>query len=284
MSRGANRKGLRSIGLGHAGKREPLAGCRGALVALSAVGLAGCALLPVESGDTRTSSTDGMVEIYVAAGTFLMGSAADDPAAKPDEFPQHVVDLDAFWIDKTEVTNSQYALCVEQGACDPPLHSRRFGLSELAEHPVLGVTWYEAQAYCAWAGRRLPTEAEWEKAARGDDGRIYPWGNDPPTAARAAYDLKDGTRPVGSFPDGASPYGALDMAGNAWEWVADTYHPDYYAVSPDRNPPGPPESVNNRGVRGGAWNTAPFTMRAANRFWSFPRRDYFDGFRCASTP
>lgn len=248
-------------------------------------GLAACvSIWNPESGDRRTIQVDHMEQVYVGAGPFLMGSTNDDPHAKPDEFPQHHVELDSFWIDMTEVTNAQYAVCVEQEACVAPLHSRHFGRPELADHPVIGVTWYEAQDYCEWAGRRLPTEAEWEKAARGVDGRIFPWGNDPPTPERAAFDLKDGTRPVGSYPEGASPYGALDMAGNAWEWVADTYDPDYYSVSPEVNPTGPPVSVNNRGVRGGAWNTAPFTVRAANRFWSFPRRDYFDGFRCASSP
>lgn len=223
-----------------------------------------------------------MEQVFVGEGEFLMGSTAADPDAEADEFPQHAIHLEGFWIDRTEVSNRQYALCVDAKVCDPPLHSRHFGRPDVDDHPVIGVSWFEAAEYCAWAERRLPSEAEWEKAARGTDGRIFPWGDEAPTPARAAYDLGDGTTPVGTHPEGASPYGALDMAGNAWEWTADTYDPEYYAVSPREDPPGPRESVNWRVIRGGSSNTAPRALRAANRFWAFPKRGYFDGFRCAS--
>jgi len=252
-------------------------------VSVVCLSLAGCSPAGPESGDLRTQAIDGMEQVYVGAGPFVMGSDPNDPSSEPDEWPAHRVVLGGFWIDRTEVTNAQYGLCVAAGACRPPLHSRRFGRPELEDHPVLGVTWYEAGDYCRWAGRRLPTEAEWEKAARGTDGRAYPWGDGPPSAEVANFDQLFGeTTPVGSFPAGASPYGAFDLAGNAWEWVADTYDDAYYQVSPARDPQGPPESVNWRVVRGGSWNTAAGALRSANRFWSFPRRDYFDGFRCAS--
>jgi formylglycine-generating enzyme required for sulfatase activity len=248
------------------------------------VGLSGCGGQgEVHSGDRRISAIDGMEQVFVESGLFTMGSSVDDPQANADELPQHEVTLDSFWIDRTEVTNAQYAACIAAGACSAPVHSTHFGRPELENHPVFGVSWFEAVAYCAWAGRRLPTEAEWEKAARGADERLYPWGNEAPSSDRLNFDLQhEGTFPVGSFPAGASPYGALDMAGNVWEWTADTYDSAYYASSPSDNPPGPPESVNWRVIRGGAWNTAPRAVRAANRFWSFPKRDYFDGFRCAA--
>ena len=210
-----------------------------------------------------------------------MGSNESDPNADGDEKPQHTVYLDAFWIDRTEVTNEMYRRCVQAGACTEPAHSRRYGSVEYRKHPVMGVSWVQAVEYCTWAGRRLPTEAEWEKAARGTDGSLYPWGSDAPDPSRLNFNhLVEDTTQVGNYPAGASPYGALDMAGNVWEWVADGYDEDYYTKSPYENPLGG-TSVNQRVLRGGSWSTQADNVRVSNRFWAFPGRNDTDGFRCA---
>lgn len=235
------------------------------------------------SGSTTTSPVDGATLVFIPAGDFSMGSADSDMDADQDERPPHTIYLDGFWIDRTEVTNHMYRQCVEAGACSQPAHSRRYGSSGYEDHPVLGISWDQAVEYCKWAGRRLPTEAEWEKAARGTDGRIYPWGDEPPDETRLNFDhLVDDTARIASYHSGASPYGVMDMAGNVWEWVADSYDPDYYAESPRVNPQGG-TSVNRRVLRGGSWSTAAHNVRAANRFWGFPGRNDTDGFRCAQT-
>jgi formylglycine-generating enzyme required for sulfatase activity len=201
--------------------------------------------------------------LYIPAGKFTMGAINKDDLFTDDtanEKPIHAVSLDAFWIDKTEITNAMYKKCVDDQSCNPPTstksHSRDsyYGNSEFADYPVIYVSWEAAKAYCLWAGRRLPTEAEWEKAARGDDGRKYPWGNESPGAnfLNKKYQVGD-TAKVGQFPDGASPYGAFDMAGNVWEWVADWYSDKYYASAPESNPLGP-ESGQYHVLRGGSWN------------------------------
>ena len=240
---------------------------------------------------TWVRAKDGMVMVYVPAGDFLMGSPAGE--GHDDEHPQHRVTLDAFWIDRTEVTNAQYEQCVQAGACrasgntyDPDLVG--------ANQPVAVVDWNQAQAYCQWAGARVLTEAEWEKAARGTDGRRYPWGNQEATCEYAWMDDGSGYgcgqgKPwlvVGSKPTGVSPYGALDMAGSAWEWVADWYAADYYSGSPGRNPPGP-VSGQERVMRGGSWGTRLDYVRSAYRDRSDPTTTYNHvGFRCgvSSTP
>lgn len=232
------------------------------------------------SKENQISEKDGMQLAYIPAGEFVMGSAENDPDAADDEKPQHNVYLDAYWIDKTEVTNGMYNQCLEEGACTlPVLPSEAF--YQEPNQPVQGLAWTQAAAYCAWAGRRLPTEAEWEKAARGADGRLFPWGNtllDEPTAN---YDfLFNQFTNVGSFELGASPYGVMDMAGNVWEWTADWYDENYYANSPYENPTGP-ESGTIKSIRGGAWNTVLRAIRVANRHWAFPERDDIVGFRCA---
>lgn len=230
---------------------------------------------------TRTTQVDGATLVYVPAGQFFMGSDKADPEAEQDEKPQHTPFLDAYWIDRTEVTNAMYARCVEAGTCTAPMHSPHYSLPEYADHPVFGVTWFQAGEYCGWAGRRLPTEAEWEKAARGTDGQLYPWGNTPPDDKLLNFGKGvNDTTPVGSYPAGASPYGALDMAGNIWEWVSDGYDSTYYAHAPAANPPGG-TSANQRVVRGGAWGVDARAVRSANRFWAFPGRNDTDGFRCS---
>jgi formylglycine-generating enzyme required for sulfatase activity len=242
-------------------------------------------------GSARVWEKDGMVMVYVSASEFLMGSADSDREAISDEKPQHTVYLDAFWIDKTEVTNAQYKKCVQAGACRPPSRAESstrknyYGNSQYDNYPVIWVSWNDAKTYCEWAGRRLPTEAEWEKAARGIDGRIYPWGNGTPNSNLLNFNMQVGdTTEVGTYPSGASPYDVLDMAGNVWELVADWYNSNYYASSPFRNPVGP-SSGQYRVVRGGSWGDAAKVVRVALRLWPVPTfRDDVVGFRCATAP
>jgi formylglycine-generating enzyme required for sulfatase activity/CHAT domain-containing protein/Flp pilus assembly protein TadD len=213
----------------------------------------------IAAGAELTNAVDGARYVYVPAGVFSMGL----DAGGFDEKPQHEVELDAFWIMQTEVTNEQYEKCVVAEVCSPPFHPE-WGEDDFwavyDRHPVIHVTWEQAATYAEWAGGRLPTEAEWEKAARGSDGRRYPWGNTTPTAQRLNYNDEVGdTQPVGSYPDGASPYGALDMAGNVWEWVADWYAEDYYATSPRDNPTGPVDG-ERRVLRGGAYNSVLYDV------------------------
>jgi formylglycine-generating enzyme required for sulfatase activity len=235
----------------------------------------------------KTRSADGMVMVYVPKGKFIMGSP--DDASFTDEQPQHTVSLNGFWIDRTEVTNAKYALCVQAGNCQPPhntsslTRSHYYGNSQYDDYPVIYVDWDQANTYCSWAGGRLPTEAEWEKAARGTDGRTYPWGDTDPTCSVANFqDCVGDTSAVGSYPAGVSPYGALDMAGNVWEWVADWYSDSYYSSSPSSNPIGP-SSGTDRVLRGGSWYNAVHLARSAYRNWFYPDgwSSFVIGFRCS---
>jgi len=246
-------------------------------------------------GEERVWEKDGSIMVHVPAGEFLMGSKGE-PDAGDNEYPQHTVYVSEFWIDKTEVTNEQYHRCVAAGTCQASSYAgdERFNG---ANQPVVVVSWYDAQAYCEWAGKRLPTEAEWEKAARGTDGRKYPWGNNFDGSkvnfcdVNCGVDWKDSeandgyqyTAPVGSYPEGASPYGALDMAGNVWEWCQDWYDEDYYASSPQHDPQGP-SSGEHRVVRGGSWGHPEAGVRAALRRDGYDPddRDNILGFRCVS--
>ncbi len=223
------------------------------------------------------------------------------------EAPRRTLTLNTFFIDRHEVTQSEYAQCVEAGACAPPAWERcdvldlstgqrrtgpREGL-QAPNLPVVCVDWGQARAFCAWAGGRLPTEAEWEKAARGPEGaRELPWGEawDPAalnwgeTGGLGAYDGHEGIAPVGAYPRGASPYGALDMGGNVWEWVADWYDPDFYKDAPELNPVNLKPS-RHKGLRGGAWSFAGSGARVAFRHLAAPDRvEDGVGFRCVRIP
>ena len=242
----------------------------------------------LDIGSTMTGN-DGMTLLYVPAGEFTMGSET----GKDEEKPIHTIYLDGFWIDQTEVTNRQYALCVTAGQCIPPnetdssLRSIYYGNSEFDDYPVIYVNWNMAKTYCEWAGRRLPTEAEWEKAARGMDERTYPWGEDI-SCNEANYDPKDScfgdTTIAGNFTSGESPYGVYDMAGNVWEWVSDWYSETYYQDSPLSNPLGP-DSGQYRVLRGGSFDSSTSGVRTTNRYRYEPIYTLLSiGFRCASSP
>ena len=221
-----------------------------------------------------------------------------------DEIPAHRVHIDAFWMDQVELTNGMYGLCVKAGSCRPPKlvnsdnRADYFGTVEFLDYPVVHVTWYDANAYCQWAGRRLPTEAEWERAARGDDMRTFPWGDEPPNAYNSnSLNIVGDTSRVGSYAAGASPFGVLDMAGNVWEWVADYYRQGYYAESPDENPTGPSKDAGRhlRVIRGGSFQDDLLSLRIPNRGYEvgpdpslLPTEDAYYGnssvkigFRCA---
>jgi serine/threonine-protein kinase len=258
-----------------------------------------------------------MKMVQVPAGQFLMGATSADTDADPQEKPPHTVYLDAFWIDRTEVTNAQYARflnaqgghrarcggqdCIRTRAEGGDSHIQQqdgqySAQSSFGSHPVIEVSWYGAQAYCRWAGGRLPTEAEWEKAGRGTTGHKYPWGNSfgggkANTCDRncPAENRKTGindryarTAPVGSFQAGASPYGVLDMAGNVWEWVSDWYGEAYYRSSPASNPQGP-SSGGQKVIRGGSWRFVPWYSRATARDGDNPAEMFAGvGFRCVN--
>jgi len=224
--------------------------------------------------------------VLVPAGEFTMGSAMGDP----DERPPHQVYLDSFLIDTYEVTVGQYATFLKEGGGHPPSDWEAMNRLAHQKRPVSNVDWSDAAAYCKWAGKRLPTEAEWEKAARGTDGRLYPWGNEPPTLRHANFGqtgpINHGAlSPVGSFEEGKSPYGLYDMAGNAWEWVSDWYDDNYYKASPPRNPEGP-SMGGFKVIRGGSWNSSSRVLRSSDRYWDPPtfRSQYFPGFRCVKKP
>jgi formylglycine-generating enzyme required for sulfatase activity len=239
------------------------------------------------SASVRTRLADNMMMILVPEGDFVMGSR--DGIGDDDEHPRHTVYLSAFWMDRTEVTNAMYSLCVHAGVCPAPVIKKSstrgtyYGDSAYDEYPVVNVDWNQASSYCDWAGARLPTEAEWEKAARGTDGRTYPWGEgiDCTFANYYGCGLND-TVATNNLDNGTSPYGIYGLAGNVSEWVADWYDPNYYRVSPASNPSGP-SSGQGRVLRGGSWNHFPDKVSVSTRLANQPEVwDYAIGFRCAA--
>jgi formylglycine-generating enzyme len=238
-----------------------------------------------KAGDVRINPKDGAEMVWVPAGDFLMGSKEDEGATH--ERPQRKVYLDGYWIYKYPVTVAQYRrFCLATDRSMP--HPPGWGWKDV--HPMVMVNWQDAADYAKWAGASLPTEAQWEKAARGTDGRTYPWGDtwDSSKCANSVNERLWNTRPVGSYPTGASPYGAMDMAGNVWEWCADWYDPDYYKSAPTRNPTGPKQplievSVSrtelmqaNYNLKGGGKMTIYYLLRGAAA-----SDDNVERFRCA---
>jgi len=229
----------------------------------------------------------GAEMVLVPEGDFLMGSERGET----DEQPPHTVYLDAFYIDKFEVTNKLYKACVDDGKCDPPRQTYFFvespnniyyDNSQYDNYPVVYVDWNMSKAYCEWRGTRLPTEAEWEKAARGTEGNMYPWGKDLDCQKANYQNCVNRTSEVGDYQNGVSPYGVYDMTGNVWEWVADWYSDNYYSNSAPNNPLGP-VSGQARVLRGGSWPRFDVTTYHRNKF--APDYNTFDiGFRCARSP
>jgi len=220
--------------------------------------------------------------VAIPAGDFFMGcNEAVDQQCNNDEKPGRQVYLDAFSIDKYGVTVADYRQCVEAGGCSldglTQYYSCNWNERGRVNHPITCVDWNQARQYCQWAGKRLPTEAEWEKAARGPEGLVYPWGNQWDRSKANVGGV--GTVPVGSYPPGKS-YAVYDMAGNVWEWMADWYDGNYYKWAPSRNPKGP-DSGQSRVLRGGSWLDAPRLARTATRNWDAPGHRFAIGFRCA---
>jgi serine/threonine-protein kinase len=271
--------------------------------------LAGCSVRPLQAstdlpavtksksgiGSTVFSEPDGMTLLYIPAGEFVMGSDTGDE----DQKPARIIDLDAYWIDQTEVTNKMYALCVAAGVCKEPVgktsstHASYYGNPDFENYPVLYIDWNMAKAYCEWVNRRLPTEAEWEKAARGPNANIYPWGdifdgsllnfcdrNCSFEWADKSFD--DGfadVAPVGNYPLGKSIYGAYDMGGNVWEWASSLYRPYPYNAADGREDL---VSTGSRVVRGGSWVNYIYSLTSASRYWNSQSDTYYHvGFRCA---
>ena len=244
------------------------------------------------NGNTSNRQIDNMIQVHIPAGEFLMGTSYGEE----DEKPEHLVYLDDFWIDQCETTNARYADFLnangewQQGVVTwldfnaenvwlYQTQGKWSAVSGYENHPVVEVTWHGAQAYCEWANARLPTEAEWEKAARGTDGRIYPWGNQTPNISLVNF-YSSSSLPIGSYPEGSSPYGILDMAGNVWEYVSDWYGEDYYSNSTYQNPTGM-QSGDFRVIRGGSFNNSESRLRTANRGHIAPYlSDDNLGFRC----
>ncbi|MFZ5858017.1 MAG: SUMF1/EgtB/PvdO family nonheme iron enzyme [Chloroflexota bacterium] len=240
--------------------------------------------LPIEITDKK-----GVSMRLVPAGTFVMGSENGNA----DEKPVRQVSLNVYYIDTYEVTNALYEACINEGVCTPPydnssiIQANYFGNSLYDRYPVVKVNWFQAKRFCEWRDARLPSEAEWEKAARGTDGRTYPWGEKIDCSYANYWGIDKGcvgdTTEVGSYERGISPYGLYDMAGNVWEWVADWYSDTFYLYSPFENPVGP-SGGQNKILRGGSWNRDEFNVRVSIRAQFDPNKTHNYGIRCARFP
>ncbi len=237
-----------------------------------------------ESGSERDRESDGMIEVFIPEGEFVMGN----PNGAINEKPAHSVFVSSFWMDKMEVSNQQYASCVRAGACTDPIikksfkNAAYFDSSEFENFPVIQVTWQQADDYCKWIGGRLPTEAEWEKAAKGPEGTLYPWGNEfiAEYLNFSGSGIND-TQPVDGYENGISGYGILNLSGNVAEWVLDRYAENWYSITNQPQNPTGPEAGTYRILRGGSWLTSQITAQTVNRFQSVPTGAAFDrGFRC----
>ncbi len=242
----------------------------------SAPTLAPVSLAGPSAGTTMTW-VDGSVLVYIPSGEFIMGLGYGDA-------PTKTFTLDAYWMQQTEVTNKMYTQCVTSGNCSAPVQevgAPVFTAIPFGDYPVVGITWDAANKYCQWIGGQLPTEAQWEKAARGQNGNKYPWGNNSPNCDLANLKTCGGhTSPVNAYPNGKSPYGLLDMAGNVYEWVNDFYDPNYYASAPSSNPTGP-ATGNDRMIRGSSFETDLTQILSAIRHPSPQDYHNYDlGFRC----
>jgi formylglycine-generating enzyme required for sulfatase activity len=250
------------------------------------VGGLGCTSFAFKSGGRGAAPSDLQDRndmVAVDAGVFMMGWKVGEP----DEYPPHKVTLSPFLIDRTEVTLGRYDRCVDAEVCKAATVPG--GAWETTpQHPVVGVTWYDAKRYCEWVGRRLPTEAEWEMVARRGHEAMFPWGGKPGPGhanVRGAGDGFERTAPVGSFPKGATASGVQDLAGNAAEWVSDWYDATWYGKSPENNPRGPESPTGQKVVRGGSWADPEHLARATARSTLDPNVSHNGvGFRCAASP
>lgn len=284
------------------------------IIALIAVALIGCTPVSkpyqTEEVETLAPGTDPTVisteterarpipgMVYIPKGIFWMGCDQDHNGGLtclPDELPLHEVTLEGYYMDQFEVTNREYARCVEAGACELPTEpasntlTSYYDNSAYKDYPVIFVSWHDAKAYCEWAGKRLPTEAEWEKAARGSTINGFPWGDNQPGCDLAnfydkessSYCVRDTSR-VDDYSEGASPFGVMNMAGNVWEWVNDWYADSYYSTSPFEDPAGP-DSGMYKVLRGGGFKSNVVQLRSANRSYDPDFNNSEDvGFRCA---
>ncbi len=251
------------------------------------------ALLPVSN--VYAQKIDHAEMINIPGATYQMGCdpTTDYICSYVPEEKKHTVTVGAFRIDKYEVTTRRYTECVKAGVCSMPTIGglMYYGIPETANFPINGVNWHQARQFCKWQDKRLPTSAEWELAARGTDGRTYPWGNQEPDCTRTVMDRENAgflgcgtgdTLPVGSRPEGASPYGVMDMAGNLWEWTSDWYDEQYYYNSPRNNPRGP-KNGELKVTRGGDFMSRQgYELRVTGQFPYYPSNPSpAIGFRCA---